>query len=59
MIHDPNIEGVGIKGGEFVTYQTSELHLNPAIYTDPTKFDLQRYLPSRREDEKETFAHLD
>ena len=47
-----------IKRGDFLAYPTSFVNLNPEIYTNPMKFDPDRYGPSREEDRKEPFGYL-
>jgi cytochrome P450 len=44
--------GEVIPPGAFVTYHTGDIHLNPEVYTDPTKWDPSRYFPDRAEDKK-------
>jgi cytochrome P450 len=41
-----------IPPGAFVTYATGDIHLDPAVYRDPHKWDPSRYLPDRAEDKK-------
>lgn len=36
----------------YVMYQMDDLHFDPAVYTDPGRFDPGRYLPERAEDRK-------
>jgi len=38
------VDGVTIKRGDFMAYQTFEPHMNPNIYSNPTSFDPDRYL---------------
>ena len=47
-----------IKRGDFLTYSLADVHLNPGIYTDPTKFDPGRFTKGREEDQKETYAYI-
>jgi len=47
-----------IKRGDFLAYTSSDVHLNPDIYTNPMAFDPDRYGPGREEDRKETFSYL-
>lgn len=55
---DMKVDDVTVKHGEFLTHQLADSHLNPNIYTDPMKFDPERYLAGREEDRKETFAYI-
>jgi cytochrome P450 len=48
-----------IPPGAFVTYATADIHLDPAVYPDPHKWDPSRYLPGRAEDKKkDTFGWI-
>jgi len=52
------VDDVPIKRGDFMTYQAADVHFNSDIYTDPRKFDPDRYLEGREEDKKEAYAYL-
>ena len=52
------IDGVTIEKGDFVMYSAAQVHLNPGIYSNPTTFDPERYVPGREEDKKEGLAYL-
>jgi sterol 14-demethylase len=54
------IMGTGevIPPNAFVTYATSDVHLNPDFYRDPEKWDPSRYLPERAEDKKREHGYL-
>ncbi|KAH8110758.1 cytochrome P450 [Phellopilus nigrolimitatus] len=54
--NDTVLGGHKIKRGEFVLYPTSDVHLNPEIYSDPLRFDPSRF--ERREDRKQSLAYL-
>jgi len=47
-----------IKRGDFLAYQSADVHLNPDIYTNPMMFDPDRYGPGREEDRKEACGYL-
>jgi cytochrome P450 len=47
-----------IPPGAFVCYHVGDIHLNPEIYPDPTKWDPSRYLPDRAEDKKVLYAWM-
>jgi len=49
---------VTIKRGDFLAYPAADVNINPNIYTNPTKFDPDRFGPDRREDGKEAFCYL-
>ena len=51
-------DGDVIPPGAYVTYHTGDVHLNPEIYKDPTKWDPSRYLPDRAEDKKAPYAFI-
>jgi cytochrome P450 len=53
---DLEIEGITIKKGEFLTYSMADIHMNPEIYPDPTRFDPGRYEKGREEDRKAYYA---
>lgn len=44
--------------GAYVMYHYDDLHMDPAVYTDPEKFDPGRYLPDREEDRKVPYGYL-
>jgi len=52
------IDGVTIEKGDFVMYSAAQVHLNPGIYSNPTTFDPERYVPGREEDKREGLAYL-
>ncbi|KAF2797426.1 cytochrome P450 6A1 [Melanomma pulvis-pyrius CBS 109.77] len=41
----------------FAAFHLDDIHMNPDIYSDPTKFDPARYLPDRAEDKKVPLAY--
>ena len=47
-----------IKRGDFLAYSNADVNLNPDIYTNPMRFDPDRYGPGREEDRRETFGYL-
>ncbi|KAG6916292.1 hypothetical protein DXG01_007533 [Tephrocybe rancida] len=55
---DLEILGKRISKGSFVIYRVGDAHMNPDIYTNPTKFDPDRFAPGREEDKKEPYAFL-
>ena len=58
LVKELKLDGVVIKPGDFLLYPMSGLHMDPDIYTDPSKFDPERYVEERAEDRKEAFAFL-
>lgn len=42
----------------FTLYMPDDAHMDPAVYSNPTKFDPGRYLPDRAEDKKVPLAYL-
>lgn len=52
------VEGVVIKRRDFLLYSLGRTHMDPEIYSEPTKFDPDRYLEGREEDRKQTYAYL-
>lgn len=42
----------------YLMYQMDDLHMDPAVYTDPAEFDPGRYLPDREEDRKTSPGYL-
>jgi cytochrome P450 len=51
-------KGEVIPPDAFVVYPTGDVHLNPDIYPNPTKWDPSRYLPEKAEDKKAAYAFL-
>ena len=49
---------VTIKRGDFLAYSPADVNLNPDIYTNPMRFDPDRYGPGREEDRKEVYGYL-
>ena len=52
------VEDVVIKRRDFLLYSLGRTHMDPEIYTEPTKFDPDRYLEGRDEDRKQTYAYV-
>ncbi|KAJ7081264.1 cytochrome P450 [Mycena epipterygia] len=44
--------------GEFLAYALADVHLDPAIYPDPLRFDPGRYDAGREEDKRAPFGYL-
>lgn len=44
--------GEVIPKGAFAAFHIDQIHMDPAIYTNPTKFDPSRFLPGREEEGK-------
>lgn len=42
----------------FATYLTDDVHMNPEIYPEPTKWDPGRYLPDRADDKRQPLAYM-
>jgi cytochrome P450 len=51
-------KGEVIPPDAFATYPIGDIHLNPDIYPNPTKWDPSRYLPEKAEDKKAAYAFL-
>lgn len=49
--------GEVIPKGAFAALHIDQIHMNPDIYKDPTKFDPGRFLPGREEDKKAPLAY--
>lgn len=47
-----------VPDGALVAYHLDEIHQDPEVYAEPTKFDPERYLPDRAEDKKVPFGWL-
>ena len=52
------IDAVVIKRRDFLLYSLGRTHMDPEIYTEPTKFDPDRYLEGREEDRKQTYGYV-
>lgn len=49
--------GEVIPRGAFAAFHVDQIHMDPGIYADPTKFDPGRFLPGREEDKKVPLAY--
>lgn len=58
IYEDLTIGGKILPKGHFLTYPVFDVHMNPDIYTEPLKFDPDRFAPGREEDKKEKYAYL-
>lgn len=47
-----------LPSGAFTLYPIDDIHMDPAVYTNPTEFDPGRYLSERAEDRKTPFGYL-
>jgi len=47
-----------IPPGAYATYAFFDVHMDPSIYSDPTKWDPSRYFPERAEDKKRPHAFI-
>ena len=47
-----------IPPGAFVTYHLGDIHLDPKVYKEPTKWDPSRLLPDRAEDKQKPHAYV-
>jgi len=58
IVEDLPVSGKIIPRGNFMAYSLGDVHMNPDIYPNPSKFDPDRYSPGREEDKKVTFGYL-
>ncbi|EIN08261.1 cytochrome P450 [Punctularia strigosozonata HHB-11173 SS5] len=58
MEEDLYVEGKRIDRGAFMAYPLGSVHMNPEIYTEPSKFDPSRFTSGREEDKKGTFSYI-
>jgi sterol 14-demethylase len=58
ILNDLDIRGEVIPKGDFIAYPVSDAHQNPDIYTNPMKFDPDRFSVAREEDKKQAHAFL-
>ncbi|PNS19185.1 hypothetical protein CAC42_1921 [Sphaceloma murrayae] len=49
--------GYSIPKDGYAAFHIDDIHMDPQIYSQPTKFDPSRYLPDRAEDKKVPFAY--
>lgn len=56
---DMNIGRTGemLPKGAFAAFHIDQIHMDPNIYKDPTKFDPSRFLPGREEDKQVPLAY--
>ncbi|KAH6656578.1 cytochrome P450 6A1 [Truncatella angustata] len=47
-----------VPDGAFATYLLDDVHMDPAIYSEPMRFDPGRYMPDRAEDKKIPHSYL-
>ena len=52
------VDDVVIKRRDFLLYSLGRTHMDPEIYTEPTKFDPDRYLEGREEDRKQNYGYV-
>jgi len=58
IIKDMDIDGATIEKGDFLAYSVADVHHNPEIYPDPSRFDPGRFDVGREEDKKVPLAFL-
>jgi cytochrome P450 len=47
-----------VRKGAFLVHSLGDVHFNADIYSDPWKFDPDRYTEGREEDKKGTLSYL-
>ncbi|MEO1376932.1 MAG: cytochrome P450 [Cyanobacteria bacterium J06635_10] len=58
VIKPCEFNGYFIPQGWSILYQIPETHQDSSIYTEPSKFDPERFSPSRAEDKSKPFTHV-
>lgn len=58
VLEDLQISGKVVNKGAFMVYQMSDAHMDPEVYSEPERFDPNRFGPGREEDKKGTMAFL-
>lgn len=58
ILKDVSFSDLVVRKGDFVTYLTADVQLNPDLYPEPFKFDPGRYEEGRAHDKTETFGYL-
>ncbi|AFY55027.1 cytochrome P450 [Rivularia sp. PCC 7116] len=58
VIESCEFNGYLIPKGWTVSYAVPKTHQDSSIYTEPLKFDPERFAPSRAEDKSKPFAHI-
>jgi len=58
IIEDLIVYDKVVKKGAFMAYSLGDVHLDSDIYSDPYKFDPDRFLEGREEDKKGIFTYM-
>jgi hypothetical protein len=58
IVSNFTVSGKNIEKGAFIAYSLADAHMNPDIYSNPRKFDPNRFLESHGEDRKRNFSFL-
>ncbi|HEX6888800.1 MAG TPA: cytochrome P450 [Candidatus Nanopelagicales bacterium] len=58
VVRDCEVDGVPLRGGQMIALASLGLHRHPAWWTEPDRFDPQRFAPDRAEDRQHSHLYV-